>query len=121
MPQLTRDQRLQCRTLREAGWGYLEISQHLKITQRQVQYASTAADATPAKRSGRPPKLTPDQVKELVDFVVNSKEGRNMTFNELATGPFAHWKPTYHSIRYALRQNGIRRPRKSSSDRPAKQ
>jgi len=109
MPQLTRDQRLQCLTLREIGWDYRKIVDRLKVTERQVQTAVTSGHPTPSKRSGRPAKLTPIQVQELITYVTSSKEGRRTSWLGLAIGPFSHWNVSEHAIRYALRQNGFRR------------
>ena len=58
---------LQCRTLRDIGWAYQAIAQHLKVMERQVQHVCTSRDHnTPKKRSGRPVIITPEQTQMLI-------------------------------------------------------
>ena len=55
---LSRDERLQILTLHSIGWSLNKISQHTGATWRQVQYTCQNGQATPVRRSGRPPLLT---------------------------------------------------------------
>ncbi|KAF1965969.1 hypothetical protein BU23DRAFT_335879 [Bimuria novae-zelandiae CBS 107.79] len=80
---LTRDQRLQIRTLRLAGHTYPFIANLLKVSERQVACAITSARVTPKKRTGRPPSLTNEQVDQLEEFVKSSREGRQVIRNAL--------------------------------------
>ena len=57
--EMTRDQRIEARTLHSIGMQYTKIVQFFedkgqKITYRQVYYACKTR-ATPTKRTGRPP------------------------------------------------------------------
>ncbi|ENI05379.1 hypothetical protein COCC4DRAFT_195066 [Bipolaris maydis ATCC 48331] len=73
--QLSRDQRLQIHTLRQARFTYKQIATQLNVTYRSVQYA-LSVPVTPQKRSGRPPALSPKQITELITFIRSSKETR---------------------------------------------
>jgi transposase len=108
-PDLTRDQRLQVRTLRDIGWTYSRIASHLNCTERQIQTACTSEQTTPKKRDGRPTLLSNEQREELVVFVCNSRTNRLMSYLHLATGPFASWRVGEYAIRSALRKEGFKR------------
>jgi transposase len=78
--QLTRDERARIRTLHyTAGWTYQAIVDATGFSYDQVGYAFRTG-ATPKKRSGRPPLLTPDQVQQVIRFVCQSKATRRMTW-----------------------------------------
>jgi len=106
---LTRDQRVQVRTLRLAKHTYSEISRLLNITQRQVQLAAQAEQHTPKKRTGRPSVLAEAQVDQLVEYVCSSRTARLQSYVILANGPFSHWNVSFYCIRHALRKRGFRR------------
>lgn len=108
-PDLTRDQRLQARTLRDIGWTYNQIASHLNCSERQVQTACTSEQTTPKKRDGRPSLLSDEQRQELIIFVCNSRTNRLMSYIHLANGPFAHWGVSEHTIRSSLRKEGFKR------------
>ncbi|OJD23870.1 hypothetical protein ACJ73_04772, partial [Blastomyces percursus] len=79
---LTRDERHEILTLRDACFTYDQIVSHfwrmrrVKITHRQVQYACQQEYPTPKKRPGRPVKLTEEQVNEIIEFITASRENR---------------------------------------------
>ncbi|PSN71025.1 hypothetical protein BS50DRAFT_631060 [Corynespora cassiicola Philippines] len=107
---LTRDQRLQVQTLRHIGHQLNDIARFLDILWRQAQYAASAEQVTPKKRSGRPSFLNNKEVNEIELYVVSSKLGRFMSFFELSTVfmpsiPYA----TEGAVRYALYRRGYRR------------
>jgi DDE superfamily endonuclease/Helix-turn-helix domain len=104
---LSRDERLQIQTLRNAGWSLNQIADHLGCTWSQAQYACATEKVTPCKRSGRPPLLTPSQIEELITFVCFSKATRRMPYHAI---PLAlHWDCSVYAIRYALKQAGFKR------------
>ncbi len=78
-PQLTRDQRIQVKTLRRFGCSYEEISRHLtslgiKCSIRQAYYAEKHRD-TPQKQRCRPkPLLNTPTRKRIVNFITSSRQ-----------------------------------------------
>ncbi|KAH6883452.1 hypothetical protein B0T10DRAFT_383587, partial [Thelonectria olida] len=89
--------------LRNAGWTYQQIADHYHISLRQVQYAVTT-QATPRRRSGRPPLLTQLQVEELIEFITASKIGRRMALKKIPQA--LGWSFSEGAIRTALRRAG---------------
>lgn len=109
VPDLTRDERLQVKTLRAAGFTLREIESLLKITPNQAQYAAFHAHpVTPRKKTGRPPLLTKEQADELEAFVCSSRQARQMSYLALSL-VFKHWGVSEYAIRYALYKRGYRR------------
>lgn len=104
---LNRDERLQILTLRSIGWSFDQIIEKTGATWRQVQYTCQTGQATPARRSGRPPLLTAAQIEELIAFICSSKEARRMAYRQLPST--LGWDVSEYAIRYALRQNGFAR------------
>jgi hypothetical protein len=109
---MTRDQRLQARTLHAVGWQATAIQKFFKdrgekLTYRQVYYACKTRP-TPKKRTGRPPIISTTQIEELIAFISLSKINRRMAYWRVATE--LGWEGVSESaIRSALRRVGYRR------------
>ncbi|KAH7047593.1 hypothetical protein B0J12DRAFT_667539 [Macrophomina phaseolina] len=106
---LTRDERLQCLTLRSVGGEYQKIAQKLGCTARQVQHACEAGHPTPSKRTGRRLKLKPHQIDELEAFICSSIENRLLSYSALAYRPFRHFDVSEGAIKNALESHGYGR------------
>jgi hypothetical protein len=108
---LTRSQRIRCRTLRfDARWNIKSITEHLHFTRRQVETA--CQKATPTKRSGRPLTLSSTQVDEIIAWLKLSRRNRRMTHLEVATTihPFCDWSDiSGNIITHALALRGYGR------------
>lgn len=103
---LSRDERLQARTLRDAGHPYRFIASFLSCTERQVGLAVNSYRVTPKKRKGRPQLLSEAQIDQLVAFITSSREGRQASFLHLAKVAFPQWEVGEDTIRRALRAKG---------------
>ena len=88
----------------DAEWDRSKIAERLGITYAQVRHAIEAGHPTPQKRSGRATILTEEQIDELEDFICQSRDSRQMPYKALATGPFAHFKVSWSTIRGVLKQ-----------------
>lgn len=75
--QLTESDRIRIQTLRGIGWTYDRISKHFGYTHGAVPYACTHP-AAPDKHTGRPSKLTEEQIDGLIDFLNISKENHRV-------------------------------------------
>ena len=53
--------------------------------------------------------MSTEQVDELEAFIRESPENRQMTYLELAMGPFSHWRCREHLISNNLRKRGYSR------------
>ena len=104
-------------TLAESGKIRQEISQQLRLDPRQVSKAIKREHTTPPKPSGRTPNLSSDQVDELEKFVCSCRESRQMTYLELAMGPFKEWGVSEQVIRNNLIKRGYSRHRAVSKPR----
>ncbi|KAI0992240.1 hypothetical protein K3495_g15946 [Podosphaera aphanis] len=89
--RLTRDQRVQVRTLANEGYSRRKISQNLAISYRQVCYTLKNADLSPKNSTGRPPVLSKSQVDEIESFVCSSPENRQMSYLQLTNFVFRHF------------------------------
>ena len=78
----TRDTRIKVQTLRDIGWKYQAIATELDLTLRQVQY-TVNHPPTPAKRSGRPSGITPDELEAIIEWVTHSKMGRRCQWSNI--------------------------------------
>ncbi|PVH98512.1 hypothetical protein DM02DRAFT_657213 [Periconia macrospinosa] len=105
-------------TLHGAGHTQLFIANQLGVTSRQVGYTIRSGSLTPKKRSGRPQKLSQAQCDQIEAFVTGNgpapsgttdggwEEGRYMSYEKLAKGPFASWGVGEYAVRGVLRKRG---------------
>ncbi|RPA82744.1 hypothetical protein BJ508DRAFT_375505 [Ascobolus immersus RN42] len=110
--RLTRDQRRDIQLMRSLGYTQVDTAKAVGVTTRAVQYTDQVGYATPKKRTGRPPKLGPAEVEELVAYVTASAENRQKSYQELAVEFQDHWphlEVGYYSIKYALKIAGFSR------------
>ena len=105
--RLTRDDRIRIQTLREAGLTYQQISQQLHINYRQVQYACQASQVTPKKPRGATPKLSDDQIDEIITWISQSKKNRRMPYYKVIKALDLSVSPT--TLAYALKKRGYTR------------
>jgi len=104
---LPRDLRLQVQTLRDIGWKYSKIAEHLKITIRQVQYASTHRPTPQKRQCGRKSTIDAESLQILIDFVCASQENRQLPYCQI---PWKlGWDVSEDAIRWALQKEGFSR------------
>ena len=103
--ELTRDQRLQVYTLSKIGWDAPKIAAHLKISQRQVQYAKQHRLTPQKQRCGFKALITTPHRQELIRFIRSSKKTRRMPYQEVAIK--LNWNVSETSIRRALQKEGL--------------
>ncbi|KAI0998044.1 hypothetical protein K3495_g10147 [Podosphaera aphanis] len=72
--RLTRDQRIQVKTLVNEGYSRRKISQRLGLSHRQVSYTVENPDISPKKSSGQPPVHSTSQVDGIEAFARSSPE-----------------------------------------------
>ncbi len=102
---LPRDLRLQVQTLRNIGWKYFKIAEHLKIMIRQVQYVSTHRPTSQKRQCER--KLTIDvkSLQILIDFVCASQENRQLSYCQISWK--LEWDVSEDAIRWALQKKRL--------------
>jgi transposase len=102
----TRDQRLRAQTLHDFGLTYTQIHEQLGLTLRQIQYAISHR-ITPKKRSGRPSRLSQEEIDELIAWICLSKANRRTPWIKLPV--ILELNVGYYCIRTALRKAGFAR------------
>jgi len=107
---LTRDERLQAKTLYQAGYSYKLIQQQLGFSIKQVRNA-IKLPLTPKKRPGRRSKLSSEQIQELIAFIRQSRVTRRMQYYTLAAHFYPTWGVSEDCIRRALKAAGYSRKR----------
>ncbi|KAJ5675673.1 transposable element tc1 transposase [Penicillium macrosclerotiorum] len=80
---LTRDERLKILTLREEGVSYKRIADRLSCTYRQVQYICELGKATPRKGRGRKPKLSNEQLDDVISWIRSSFDNRQKSVYQI--------------------------------------
>jgi hypothetical protein len=105
--RLSRDDRIGVLTLRDAGFTYQQIADQLQITHRQVQYTCQSQQKTPKKAPGQPPKLSEEDVDDIIVFISSSKRNRRMPFYRLCQELNLPVGPT--ALARALKKRGYTR------------
>lgn len=96
--------------MRRLKHSYATIAKELGISERAVQYTVEKGGATPQhKNAGRPPKLSRDEIDDLVQFVTSSQAHRRLTYPQLAESLYPECEIGPDSIKVALRSRGFRR------------
>ncbi|KAI0994677.1 hypothetical protein K3495_g13504 [Podosphaera aphanis] len=111
---LSRDQRLEILALYRTGFTYKQIATQLRVTYSQVKNTVQSGRASPKLGTGRPPKLSPNQIDQLEEFICKSREARQCSYLELSVH-FSSWAAGESAIRSALKGRGYSRclPRRS--------
>ncbi|KAI0993624.1 hypothetical protein K3495_g14560 [Podosphaera aphanis] len=107
--KLTKEQRIEVRTLAREGYSYQKIARRLQVTYHQAHYAANAVHLSPKKISGRPLVLSSEQVDEIEAFVTSSPEHRQLTYLELAYAHFSHFGVSEKVIQRAMSRRGYDR------------
>ncbi|KAI1003683.1 hypothetical protein K3495_g4524 [Podosphaera aphanis] len=110
-PRLTRDQRLQIKSLHNSGKSQKDIANELHFSLRQVGNAVHSSHLTPQKAKGRPPVLSNEQVDLLEAYICACNANREAPFLGLATGPFQCWGVSENVIGSVLKKRGYGRHR----------
>ncbi|KAI0996061.1 hypothetical protein K3495_g12120 [Podosphaera aphanis] len=98
---LSKDQRMAVKALHNAGRTQASIAQQLNITRRQVGIAVNSLSSSP-RHSGRQSTLSEQQVDQIESYIRASPLTRQMSYKELAEGPFAEWNISPYVISRAL-------------------
>lgn len=69
--------------MRRLGYSYEQISQHLGVTIRKVQYTCQSQSDTPKKPSGRRSKLGEAQLDKVEAFIAACPENRRMSYRKV--------------------------------------
>ncbi len=105
--QLTRDLRLQVRTLHDVGFQYARIASSLDISQGQVRYALNHRLTPQNKLSGPSSMINDDAGKILIDFVCASRLHRRMPYFRVAYE--LNWNVSERVVQHYLELHGFRR------------
>ena len=91
-----------------------KIATQLRVTYSQVKNTVQSGRASPKLRTGRLPKLSPNQIDQLEEFICSSREARQCSYLELSVH-FSSWAAGESAIRSALKGRGYSRclPRRS--------
>ncbi len=102
---LPRDLRLQVQTLRNIGWKYFKIAEHLKIMIRQVQYVSTHRPTSQKRQCERKSTIDVESLQILIDFVCASQENWQLSYCQISWK--LEWDVSEDAIRWALQKEGF--------------
>ena len=105
-PDLTRNERLQIHTLRDLGWTYTRIADHLSVALRQVQYIAKQP-TMPKIKTGRLLLLDTSKRRELVNYVTASAQARQLAYMDIP--PKLDWSVCGETVRKALQKEDFNR------------
>lgn len=105
--RLNRDDRIRVLTLRDTGHTYKQISNHLGVSYRQVQYTCQSQQSTPKKAPSNPPKLSKEEVDNIINFISSSKRTRRLPFYKVIQELDLDITPL--SLARSLKKRGYRR------------
>ncbi|KAI0998068.1 hypothetical protein K3495_g10121 [Podosphaera aphanis] len=97
------------KALHDAGINQSKIAAQLNISRKQVGYSLRRRSVTPKKARGRSPSLSSEDVDKIEEFIKESPENRQMTYFELANGPFKHLGVSERVIKSELEKRGFKR------------
>ncbi|KAI0993231.1 hypothetical protein K3495_g14953 [Podosphaera aphanis] len=100
--KLTKEQRLEVRTLAREGYSYQKKARRLQVTYHQARYVANADHLSPKKSSGRSLVLSSEQVDEIEAFVILSPEYRQLTYFRLVYAYFSHFGVSEKVIQQAM-------------------
>ncbi|KAI1000500.1 hypothetical protein K3495_g7694, partial [Podosphaera aphanis] len=107
--KLTKEQRIEVRTLAREGYSYQKITRRLQVTYHQARYVANAVHLSPKISTGRLLVLSSEQVDEIEAFVKSSPEHRQLTYFELAYAHFSHFGVSEKVIQRAMSRRGYAR------------
>ena len=111
--RLDRDNRIRILTLRDAGFTYQQIVDHLPgITYRQVQYTCQPKTYSPKKARGQTPKLSASQVDDILAFISSSERAKRLPYVKIIQE--LDLKVSTRALARALRTRGYSRGVKKS-------
>ena len=101
---LGRDDRLRILTLRDTGLSHAAIAIQLHLSHRQVQYTCHSQQATPKKPKGQPPKLSEEQMDDIIAFISASEINRQKSYHEVIRD--LNLDVTVPTLRHSLKKKG---------------
>ncbi len=104
------DDRIRITTLRSIGWTYEAIAAYMGCTQRQVQYTVRELKTTPKKHTGRPTSIPQWVIDRIIDFVKESKPGRQLAWSRIARHLGVDHLVSTRQVYGILRRAGFSRP-----------
>ncbi|KAI0994135.1 hypothetical protein K3495_g14048 [Podosphaera aphanis] len=97
------------KALHDAGINQSKIAAQLNISRKQVGDSLRRGLVTPKKARGRSPSLSSEDVHKIEEFIKESPENRQMTYFELANGPFKYLGVSERVIKSELEKRGFKR------------
>jgi transposase len=104
---LTRDQRIQVKTLDSTGYSQKEICKRLGFSRKKVRTAIYGRATPQHKRSGRHSTITEDEKRRIIDWVCSSKSSRRASWEKIAAE--LGMEDRMYAIRNTLRNEGFSR------------